>query len=356
MLLKELAMIPCCFHPTRVVIVNNSQELMYVLDKKLPRSNMTFDYFENMENALHYINEVYEPDPFYDRYKSKGNQAPTRKLPSNNLVIDTYLEIYRPQRFDEISTIVVNCSDSLISTSNDSLEESARTPGFDFFLRVKSNHIQKIMLVEEGRETIAVQALNSGLVQYVIYKTDNDWEERLFEALQDAQWQYFNKLSEIFMQSIRPGVVKEYAINDPQFQKLFKAIIVNHGFTEAYLYESTGSYLFLDGQAQDHGLVVNFADQLEQWVKTGKDKGIKLPLLKALKDRKKMMCYQTSLNESEPDKNHWEIYAYPANTMHGRDKTYYYAFAPNMYDIDVERVLPFEEYREFQQRKTSRLH
>jgi len=35
---------------------------------------------------------------------------------------------------------------------------------------------------------------------------------------------------------------------------------------------------------------------------------------------------------------------------------FYYAFAPNIYDIDLERVLPFEEYRENQQRKMGRLH
>lgn len=68
-------MIPCCFHPTRVVIINDSQTLMSVLDDILPKSHMTFDFFNSQEQALHYINEVYQPEPFYDRYKVNQQQV-----------------------------------------------------------------------------------------------------------------------------------------------------------------------------------------------------------------------------------------------------------------------------------------
>lgn len=250
----------------------------------------------------------------------------------------------------------MDCSALSTSSTSTLMDGSSKVSGLEFFEKVKNPHIQKIILVEEGDEAHAIQAVTCGQVQFYVCKQELDWEERLSDILQDAQWQYFNKLSEVFMSTVRPGIVKEYALDDPHFQKFFKAILTNYGFTEAYLCEATGSYLFLDGQAQDHGLVVNFAEQLDQWARTGKDKGINLPLLKALKDRKKMMCYHSSSGGIEPDKSHWEIYAHPAKTIQGRRGTYYYAFAPNMYDIDVEKVLPFEEYRETQQRKATRLH
>lgn len=349
-------MIPCCFHPTRVVIISNSKKLTSILDEKLPKSHMTFDYFNNGEQALHYMNEVYQSEPFYDRYNLNNKQGAYRSNPFKSHILDTYLEIYRPQRFDEISTIVMDCTDNLSLYNSEGFQSSNQVSCLDYFMRIKNSHIQRIMLVEEGNEHIASKAVENGLISNFISKKEDDWGEHLSEILQDAQWQYFTKLSEIFMSSFGPGVVKEYAIDDPHFQKLFKTILVNNGFTEAYLCEATGSYLFLDGQAQDHGLVVNFADQLDQWVQTGKDKGVELPLLKALKDRKKMMCYHTSSTATEPDKNHWEIYAHPAKTIQGQRNTLYYALAPNMYDIDVERILPFEEYRENHQRKASRLH
>lgn len=301
---------------------------------------MTFDCFQSSQNALHYMNDINHPDPFPSRYTANGSDG---RRKSRRFAFDTHQEIYRPQRFEEISTVVANYF-------------SHGMTGLEFFEKVKNPHIQKILLIEEGEEEIAREAFRKGLIHQYVSKKDFDWCEQLHEALQNAQWQYFTKLSEVFMEDIRDVKGMDIALVDPNFQKFFKAILTDYGFTEAYLCETTGSYLFLDQQAQDHGLVVNIAEQLDLWVRTGQDKGINLPLLKALKDRKKMMCYHTQFGALEPDKGHWEIYAHPANTLKGQKNLFYYAFAPNMYDIDLERVLPFEDYRENQQRKVNTLH
>jgi hypothetical protein len=332
-------MIPCCFHPTRVVIVDDRHELLNLLDIDLPKSHMTFHSFYSPRNALHYMNDIYHPDPFPSRYVATARDAQRKR----RFTFDIHAKIYRPERFEEISVVVANY---------DSLEMT----GLEFFGKVKYPDIQKILLIEEGQEDIAREALSKGLIHAFISKQDYNWCAQFYETLQNAQWQYFIKLSEVFMESIAPANVTKHALADPNFQKFFKAILVNYGFTEAYLCEATGSYLFLDHQAQDHGLVVNIAEQLDTWVHTGQSKGINLPLLKDLKDRKKMMCYHTRYGALEPDKGHWEIYAHPANKLKGQRNLFYYAFAPNMYDIDLERILPFEKYREDQQKKMGGLY
>ncbi len=331
-------MIPCCFHPTRVVIVDDRYELLNSLDVDLPKSHMTFDSFYSPQNALHYINEIYHPDPFPDRYVGHAKDSQRKHWVDFGI----HAEIYRPQRFEEISTVVAHyCLQDMT--------------GLEFFEQMKHPDIQKILLVEEEQEDIAREALSKGSIHAYICKQDHNWSTQFCDALQNTQWQYFIKLSELFMKSMGSANAKNHALVDLNFQKFFKAILENYGFTEAYLCETTGSYLFLDHQAQDHGLVVNIAEQLDTWVRTGQSKGVNLPLLKALKDRKKMMCYHAHYG-SFPDKGHWEIYAHPANKLKGQRNLFYYAFAPNIYDIDLERVLPFEEYRENQQRKMGRLH
>lgn len=344
-------MIPCCFHPTRVVIIGDCHESMKLVEGNLTRSHMTFDCFNNPHKALYYINEVYQPEPFYDRYAVKREDGfhKHRRLGTN--IVDTHPEIYRPQRFEEISTVVMDYA--LFTSSSETSSEMAI---FKFFEKIEDPHIQKILLIGERDEQLMNQALNNELIQHCICKQDHDWEEQFYEALQNAQWHYFNKLSEVFMKTIRPYNVGDYAFADPNFETFFKALISNHEFTEAYLCETTGSYLFLDGQAQDHGLVVNIAEQLDFWVRSGQAKGINIPLLKALKNRKKMMCYHARFGALEPDTSHWEIYAHPAKTLKGQTNTFYYAFAPNMYDIDLERILPFEAYKENQQRRMGRFH
>jgi CheY-like chemotaxis protein/phage anti-repressor protein len=332
-------MIPCCFHPTRVVIVDDRHQLLNSLDIDLPKSHMTFDSFHSPQDALHYINEVYHPDPFPSRYTANVKNTQEKRC----LSFDIYAEIYRPQRFEEISAVVADYS-------------LQNMTGLKFFEKIKHPDIQKILLVGEGQEGIAREALNGGSIQAYISKEDPNWCAQLYAVLQNAQWQYFSKLSETFMNSIESAHKTSHALVDSNFQKFFKTILTDYGFTEAYLCETTGSYLFLDRQAQDHGLVVNIGEQLDTWVRTGQSKGINLPLLKALKDRKKMMCYHTRYGALEPDKRHWEIYAHTANKLKGQRNLFYYAFAPNMYDIDLDRILPFKEYRENQQRKVNKLH
>lgn len=337
-------MIPFCYHPTRVILVNGSIDLTNTISHNLPKTPMTFHSFENSENAIHYMNEVYRPEPFYERYQGNTNKG------HRGIVVDTHLEIYRPERFEEISTVVYDHTTPRLAGDYDEMTL------LEFVCKIENPHIQKILIIEEWEEDFAADILNKGLIQFYICKNTSDWAHNLHETLQEAQWSYFNKLSEVFMKSIKPGVVKEYALDDPNFQKFFRAIISNHGFTEAYICESTGSYLFLDSQAQDHGLVVNMPEQLDEWATSGKIKGVNLSLLKALRDRKKMMCYHANFEGVQPDTQHWDIYAHPANAFKGERNIYYYAFAPNIYDIDIERVLPFKDYRENQQRKVANVH
>lgn len=334
-------MIPCCYHPTRVIIVRGSQDLLRGIDESLSKTHMTFHSFENVDNALHYMNDVYQIEPFYERYVATNQNGQRQPL------IDMHREIYRPERFEEISTVVFDLSRFTRKDSNE--------PPFyeddlfaDYLLELKNPYIQKVLVGHEQDERRACDLMRQGIVHSFVRRDNTQWEEELSSVLQDSQWTYFNKLSEVFMQSVRPGAVKEYALDDPNFQKLFRAILLNYGFTEAYLCESTGSYLFLDNQAQDHGLVVNIPEQLEKWIHNGKSKGIDVSLLKALKDRKKMMCYHSIFGGIEPDKRHWDLYAHPANAFKGKRSTYYYALAPNIFDIDVEKVLPFAEFRESQ--------
>ena len=50
----------------------------------------------------------------------------------------------------------------------------------------------------------------------------------------------------------------------------------------------------------------------------------------------------------EPEPDEWGNHLYEPQMLQGANDTYYYAFAPNMFDIDLTRVLPFEKYKENQ--------
>src|SRR5690606_31482422 len=121
-----------------------------------------------------------------------------------------HAEIYRPQRFEEISTVVAHyCLQDMT--------------GLEFFEQMKHSDIQKILLVEEEQEDIAREALSKGSIHAYICKQDHNWSTQFCDALQNTQWQYFIKLSELFMKSMGSANAKNHALVDLNFQKFFKA-------------------------------------------------------------------------------------------------------------------------------------
>lgn len=61
-------MIPCCFHPTRVVLVDDDPDFLNNLSSSLSSNSASYQHFNDPEKALRYLNEVYKPNPFPNRY------------------------------------------------------------------------------------------------------------------------------------------------------------------------------------------------------------------------------------------------------------------------------------------------
>src|SRR4051812_1195785 len=100
-------MIPYCFHPTRVVIVGEPHHLGDLLRQPHQNSHMTFEQITTTQEALHYINEVYRLEPFHRRYaKNLESRLKDGRYVLNKF--DIHHEIYRPQRFEEISSLIVS--------------------------------------------------------------------------------------------------------------------------------------------------------------------------------------------------------------------------------------------------------
>lgn len=325
-------MIPCCFHPTRVIVIDDDVDLLNNLNRHLSSEKTTYQYFNNPQKALNYLNEIYQPNPFPNRYVKNVDEEKWehRRLDVN--IFDTHHEIYRPERFDEISTIIVDHSMPAMS-------------GIELLRQIENPNIQKILLTAIVDEQIAIRAFNEGIIHHYIRKHDMDMIEQLNKAVADAQWRYFNKLSEIGLKAITSVDSVHHAISDPTFQSFFKNLVKQHKFKEAYLCEAMGSYLFLTEDAELYGLIVNNADQLDVTLESAEALHVDKSILKELSSRKKMMFYHNSKGISEPSKEEWANYTYVPQMINGTRDTYYYIFEPNLFDVDHSRVLSFKKHK-----------
>ena len=325
-------MIPCCFHPTRVVVIDDNYEFLENLNQNLSKDYASYRYFKSPHKAIDYLNNVYKSDPFPDRYIEPVDEEKWEHRTLDVNIWDTYHEVYRPQRFEEISVVVVDYSMPGMS-------------GIEVCKQIKDPNIQKILLTGIADESIAIHAFNEGLIQGYIRKQAFDMSDLLNEAVEKAQWRYFNRFSEIAVKAIAIADSENQAISDPKFHGFFKTLLKRHGFREAYLCEAMGSYLFLTKDGTPHGLVVNNEDQLNVCVESAEVQNIDPSLVQDLKDRKKIMFHHNRYTSFTPPPEEWENHLYPSQSFVGDLQTYYYAFAPNMFNIDLSRVLSFDQYK-----------
>lgn len=325
-------MIPCCFHPTRVVVIDDNYEFLENLNQNLSKDCASYRYFKSPQKALDYLNNVYQSSPFPNRYIEPRDEEKWEHRTLDVNIWDTYNEVYRPQRFDEISVIIVDYSMPGIS-------------GLEVCKQIKDPNIQKILLTGISDESIAILAFNEGLIQGYIRKQDFDMSDLLNEAVEKAQWRYFNRFSEIAVKAIAIADSENQAISDPKFHSFFKTLLKRYGFKEAYLCEAMGSYLLLKKDGTAYGLVVNNEDQLNLYVESAEVQKVNPSLVQDLKDRKKIMFHHNRYASFAPPPEEWENHLYPSQVFEGNLQTYYYAFAPNMFNVDLSRVLSFETYK-----------
>lgn len=326
-------MIPCCFHPTKVVIVDDNYEFLKRLDALVCRDHAVYMYYNQPQKALGFFNEVYQHDPFPSRYVVNIDEDKWEHRHLDVNIFDIHNEVYRPQRFEEIAVCVADYSMPSMS-------------GLEFLQQLHIPHLQKILLTGEANEHIAIEAFNQGWIHHYIRKQDVMMAQKLKQAIQDAQWSYFTQLSAVITEAIRSVDSTDHAITDPYFQAFFKKLIKAHNFVEAYLCESMGSYFFLDAEGRNYGLMVNTEEQLDMWAESNKAQRINTKLRRELQSREKMMCYHNAHGFLEPLIKDWPRYAYPAQTLQGQRTTYYYAFAPDIFDVDFSQVVSFTRYKE----------
>ncbi len=324
--------IPACFFPTKVLFVDDEVNFLKSLKIELTWSLLTCELFDNPNEALCYFNEEYESDPFTNRWVQAPDAEHFEHRSVDVNIQGLHQEIYNPQRFNQISTIVVDYN----------------MPGIDglaFCEQISDPHVQKILLTGEADEHIAVDAFNKGLIHHYLRKQDRNLAKLLKEAIAKAQQRYFLSLSQIVNESISSNVSEPSALNDPVFFEFFSKQLKQNNVAEYYLFESIGSFLFLDPEGNSKSLFLKNRDQMEAvYFELKDEEELSQDFKDAVKRFKKIFCYQMWGKAPFPEPSEWKEYFQVAFQLKGQ-QDYFYAFTSGMPEIDRERFLSFVDYK-----------
>lgn len=323
----------CCYYQTTVVLIDDDQRFLESVGFKLGRTTAYKSFLYPLE-ALKFLKEEYQPRFFIQRCLLRPEE---QQKDHRNIEIDVraiHQEIYNPNRFGEISVLVI---DYAMPGMN----------GLELCQQLKGSHFKIVLLTGEADEKIATELFNKGFINRYIRKDSPNFMQMLNTAITELQQEYFLDLSAIVINSLTKN--PDYppsCLDDPVFIKFFYKLCEQYKFAEYYLMDANGSYMFLDFEGNPSWLVVKDEDEMQAYVKIAEfaDTEVSLSILEPLKNREKII-YLHDENEFKKEPAEWLTYLHPANKLEGK-LTYYYSYIdnPKAYDIQADKVLSYKAF------------
>jgi CheY-like chemotaxis protein len=214
--------------------------------------------------------------------------------------------IYNPNRFSTISTLVVDYSMPGLN-------------GAELCDLLREHPIKKIMLTGAADYHIAIQLFNAGLIDFFIVKDAADMSAQLNSAIRKAQQSYFNEATSSFIQSI-PKISS--CLSHLHFWEFLNEFFYKNHFSEYYLTDDTGSFIFLDFQGNPTWMVVASDQDIERYCDIAIDNEAPNDIINVLQKKEKILFFPTEQDKKISVLN-WHDYLHPAIPLPSVEGFYY---------------------------------
>lgn len=324
--------IACCYHPTTVVFVDDNRKFLNSLRLELDRKNSNFLFYDDPISALQYLNDDYQASPFINRCLLHPEESYTDHRNIDINVRAIHEEIYNPDRFNEVSVVVVDYAMPGLN-------------GLELCQQLKKNNYKIILLTGEADDKLAIDAFNKGIIQRFIRKDDSKFAFTLNSLIAELQHEYFLELSEIVINGLTKNPDHPVSsLKDPAFVDFFHNFFRNQQLSEYYLMQATGSFLFLDLYGKPSWLVISDDEELTAFASLAEDDDADTTITNALKNRQ-MLPYFHSDKDFETRPSAWQKYLHPAQKLVGQT-VYYYTYITDAknYDIQSDRIKSYQKF------------
>ena len=313
------------YHPTTVAFIDDQPAWLDILSTQLP-DDIAFECFHTPRNALQKINK--------ERNVTTSSFADYRN--PEYLLREGYTTDFDcfsqalsgADRFSDISVVIV---DFHMPDMN----------GLEFCQRINNRNIRKIILTDMVNENIAMKALNDGVIDGFVRKSEKDMAGKLLPMIRAAQKEYF------FRSSANVDSLKESRLQflqDEDFIALFRSLCQKHGVAEHYVSANPNGIAMLDLEANVTFLAIFTENDLQSHYKIARDRQAPHALLSALASRQ-FVFWQGFSGAYTDQCNDWISALYPVQRIH-ENSNLFYALIDGWPGTTDPYISPYYEYLE----------
>ncbi|MBS0358118.1 MAG: response regulator [Proteobacteria bacterium] len=331
---------PVCYFPSTTFFVDDSREFLVNLTLQLEDS-MAFQVYDSPNDALDSLYTDYRSPDYLSR-RCVTEYLDSHACPATNQTVNLNLatihaEIYNPQRFSEVSVIVVDYAMPGMS-------------GLEFCEKIQNKPVKKILLTGRAHEHSVLEAFNEGIIDCYIEKNIKDVAVVIKQAIKKLQQKYFQQMSALIVGMVSVSSVA--CLRDPSFAQFFKKTCDEHNVTEFYLTDSSGSFLLLDKEANLSCLIVKNRQDLNLHYEIALDNKAPESVLDDLKSGRKIPRFSDSTSLKRVDWSDPSTFLRPAQVTQGLEN-YYYTIIPEPieFNIQKEKITSYHKYLKINRQK-----
>ena len=334
--------IPTCYFPSTTLFVDDSKDFLVNFSLQLPE-NLAYQIYDSPYTALKALRVGGNAEQIHQRCVSEKFDADGNPLTHQGYDIDLsaiHFEVYNPQRFAEVSVVVVDYAMPGLN-------------GIEFCRHLSASPVRKILLTGRADEKMAIAAFNDGLIDGFVQKNDPDVIPLINANIKRLQQAYFRSMSDLIVRMLSMSGL--HCLQDKGFAEFFDKLCAKHQIVEYYLTENTGSFLLLDADGQISCLVVKNQADLQHYSELAMDNNADDHMVEQLKTGAMIPYFwQSGHNRFESQWSDWSSYLYPASQI-TCDETYYYALIKNTdaFNIQDSQIVSYHDYLDIQDESKS---
>lgn len=279
----------CLYHPLSVIFLDDNQSFLDAIKLGMENSDKILTCTSS-KDALSLIS--LEDESIISKVSSTCSDVDTDN--TNKRVVDIDIgsirnAVYNESRFKHIGVVVVDY-------------KMPKITGTEFCRQIKDRHIYKVMLTAEAAMDVAIDAFNEGVINKFLLKNCDNLHAHLACVISELEEKYFFDISKPILNSLDESL--SAMLKSKVFIELFNSVFYEANAVEYYLLDTSGSYLFLDGEGNATWLIIrtesDFIAQLEAL------SGLEAPesLVEALDKRQKLL-FMLSEDEYEKSVDDW---------------------------------------------------
>lgn len=227
-------------HPTTTVFVDDSEEFLYSIALGVDR--LPYRSFCNPSQGLAYVNQF---STAYD--VPSQDHPPSRSASVSKLFAQVERKLNDHGRFAEPSVLVVDYS---MPSMN----------GLDLCSQITNPNVKKVLLTGVADEKVAIDALNTELIDFYVSKSESSLSHRLRNIISHLETRYFQDLfgwsRDAEVRNVLPHLY------DPAFADFFEDTLENLEIVEYYPLSSPNGFCLINTYGVTHHLIIYAADEL----------------------------------------------------------------------------------------------